>query len=200
MTAVRPDLPTTVRAHGAWLRNCLAALCVVVLLTGCGAAPIRADHLQDPAMQAIDTAFRNTVRAAHDSTKLDWHSGWTGNMWINFWRGNNRGLCYQWQQLVYTGVLPTVRRVGWKAVGVVINQGASHEHHAVIVFDPRRIDEKNLLKAPRSAPAYVLDAWRRGQADVYRLADWLQLAWVVQVPARLQQLQPTDVRHASDDH
>ena len=167
----------------AWL---LAAL---ALLAACSAVPLRPGQLQNPALRTIHTAFERTVEAAQDDPNIEWHSGWLGNMWVNFWKGDNRGLCYQWQQLVYNGVAPAARRVGWDATGIVINAGTRHEHHAVLVFDPRKVRRDALLTPEGRTHVYVLDAWREGQADIYRLTDWLKLPFAVESTARLQTLQ-----------
>lgn len=167
----------------------LAALCMcALLLSACGTAPIRSQDVRSPALARIDKAFAQTVAAAHKDPHAEWHSGWTGNMWVNFWGNNNLGLCYQWQRLVYDGVIDTVHQVGWQATGIVINKGTPHEHHAVLVYDPHRIGEKALLTAARTRPVFVLDAWRRGQADIYRLADWTAMPFWKKVPAQLQSL------------
>ncbi len=163
----------------------MAAL-AAVLVSGCASAPLAA--ITDPKLAQIQTAFEKTVRQAHTNPDVDWLSGWSGNAWVNMVGGSNRGLCYQWRDLVYAGVLPTVRRVGWTAKGIVISQGTINEHHAVVVFDPRRLPLMDVLSASVRQPAYVLDAWRRGRADIYPLHTWLQLPLFLRTPAQLRTL------------
>jgi len=162
-----------------------AVLASTLLLGACAGAPLRPSDLHSPALQQIEAAFARTVDAANNDPQRSWHSGWIGNMWVNFRREDNEGLCYQWKNLVYAGVAPTVRKVGWGVTGIVINQGTAHEHHAVLVYDPARSNRATLLSDPTHQRAFVLDAWRRGRPDIYPLADWLKLSWFKEVPARL---------------
>jgi hypothetical protein len=159
-----------------------------VLLGGCATAPLTSTAIADPALAEIQTAFEKTVRQAHTNPDVAWLSGWSGNAWVNMAGGPRYGLCYQWRDLVYAGVLPTVRRVGWSAKGIVISQGTVNEHHAVVVFDPRRLPLDKVLSASPRQPAYVLDAWRRGRADIYPLHAWLQLPLFLRTPAQLRTL------------
>jgi hypothetical protein len=65
------------------------------------------------------------------------------------------------------------------------------EHHAVVVWDPRRVRREELLPdgAP-GRPAYVLDAWQRGEPDLYRLEAWLDLPFWTRVAPRLEEPYP----------
>jgi hypothetical protein len=165
----------------------MAAL-ACILVSGCASAPLQSAAMVDPNLAEIQTAFEKTVRQAHTHTDVVWLSGWSGNAWVNMAGGSNYGLCYQWRDLVYAGVLPTVRHTGWAAKGIVINQGTVNEHHAVVVFDPQRLPLEKLLSATAQQPAYVLDAWRRGRADIYALHTWLQLPLFLRSPAQLRTL------------
>ena len=165
----------------------IAAL-AAVLLSGCAAAPLLSSAIADQKLAEIQAAFEKTVRQAHTNPDVAWLNGWSGNAWVNMAGGSNYGLCYQWRDLVYAGVLPTVRETGWEAKGIVINQGTVNEHHAVVVFDPRRLALEKVLSAGMRQPAYVLDAWRRGQADIYPLYTWLQLPLFQRKPAQLRTL------------
>ena len=172
----------------------LVTLCVllaVIAMAGCHAPPLQPDEFDRPELVAIHAAFEDAVRAAHDDPTASWHSGWMGNAWINFRGGSTRGLCYQWQAWVYQHVAPTVVDVGWEAGGVAINVGTPGEHHAVVVFDPQLVSIDHLLESAGDVPAYVLDAWRRGRADIYRLDDWLELPLRVRRPAIIQDLSKT---------
>lgn len=164
----------------------LLSLSLIVTLQGCASAPpVAPAHYGKPALLEIHQAFERTVAAARRDPEVRWRSGWAGNVMINSLPGNHRGLCYQWQSLVYAGVLPTVKQVGWHANGIVINQGTRHEHHAVVVFDPAVTDQNQIVADPHANPAWVLDAWRRGEADVFTVQQWVALPWFQQVPPKI---------------
>ena len=74
----------------------------------------------------------NTVNAAKNDPKTEWHSSWHGNFVVNTFGGDHKGLCWEWRNLVYDAVAPTARRVGWDACGVNINYGTVFEHHNLI--------------------------------------------------------------------
>jgi len=160
-------------------------LFIAITLAGCVILPVRQDDTHDPALRTIQAAFADTVTQTLNDPNENWTSGWLGNMWVNYHEANHRGLCYQWKYRVHAGVKNTVHEQGWELTGVVINEGAKHEHHAVIVYDPKRISADKLLKATTAQPVYVLDAWRQGQPDIYYISDWLQLAAEVTVAAKL---------------
>ena len=111
----------------------LALLLVAFLLTGCAAGPMRPDTIPEPQLTRIHAAFEETITAAHNDSRIAWRSGWLGNAWVNLRGEPNVGLCYQWRDLVYHGILPTVRQEGWEATGIVISRGSNNEHHAVVV-------------------------------------------------------------------
>ncbi|MDT8404309.1 hypothetical protein [Sulfuriflexus sp.] len=160
-------------------------LLVFVTLSGCVVLPLHHDSIEDPALLEIRTAFARTVEQTLNDPEQQWTSGWLGNMWINFHGDDNRGLCYEWKYRVHAGVQETVQRVGWQATAIVINRGAAHEHHAVVVYDPAQVSAGKLLAARPSEPVYILDAWRQGQADIYTMHDWLQLPMSVSVAAEI---------------
>ncbi len=171
------------------LRHLLLAVAFTgVLLSGCALQPIRPDSAPEPELAAIQQAFERTVAAAHNDPKIDWQSGWIGNARINVLGGARRGFCYEWRNLVYAGVLPTVRRVGWEATGVVISKKTYSEHSAVVVFDPKRVRLDRVLSATPGEPVYVLDAWRRGRADIYPMHAWLRLPLIVRSPPKIKPL------------
>lgn len=177
MTGAHIVLRTSLR----WIL-CLSA---AMLLSGCLNLPLHKDGINDPALQEINQAFVDTVEQAHNNPQQQWTSGWLGNMWINFHGDNNRGLCFEWKYLVHDGVKATVARVGWQSTGIVINRGAAHEHHAVVVYNPDITSRGRLLTADINQSVYVLDAWRQGQADIYTMQDWLALAGKVAVAPRI---------------
>ena len=147
-------------------------LLFTLLLTGCISLPLHNAGIDDPALQKIATRYEQVIKAAHNDPDTVWQSGWVGNMWIHYSDNTQRGLCYEWKHLVYDGVVDTVHQVGWQARGIAVKEGTAHEHHAVIVFDPKRINADNLLHADYGQ-AYVLDAWLQGKADIFHLRDWL---------------------------
>jgi len=171
-----------------FIRYSFIALCLS--LTACVVTPIQHDDINDPALKNIHQAFSQTVTDALNDPDEDWTSGWLGNMWVNFHEGRQRGLCYQWKYRVHAGVKETVHAQGWQLTGIVINQGADGEHHAVIVYDPEQIQEEKLLSANSAQAVFVLDAWRQGMPDIYHLSEWLQLARHVHVPAKLIEIKP----------
>lgn len=166
---------------------------VLAVLPSCRAhpTPLPEDALQEPALGEIHRAMRLAVERARADPHVTWHAGWSGNMVVNALGGTHKGLCYDWQQLVYTAVTPAARRVGWKAVGLAAGEGLSWEHHAVIVYDPARCEPARLLEGPPHA--YVLDAWRRGRADVFILSQWLECEQSPRVSPRIEDLDASAV-------
>lgn len=143
------------------------------LLVGCSSAAPLVDHTSDPNLARVHAALETVVRACNEDQERDWYSGWAGNAWVNFRKGPARGLCYHWQSAVYEGVLPTVRGLGWEAGGLMVHTDSFIEHHVVLVFDPSRIRYEDILGAKPPRAVYVLDAWRRGRADMFTLDDWM---------------------------
>jgi len=166
----------------------VAALLPAAALCGCSPAPLRLSETDPPQLHAVEFAFQHAVDDAHHHPELHWHSGWFGNALVNLGGTRTLGLCHHWQEWIYQQVAPAVRDVGWEVCGIAVNVGDSGEHHAVFVYNPQRLGPANLLLAPRTAPAYVLDAWRRGRADIYRLDDWLALPLRITVPPQLEDL------------
>lgn len=179
----------------------LFCLTLLALLYGCAAAPpLRPAQYGHPELVEIHRAFQQAVEDAHQDPNSHWRSGWTGNIIVNTLPDSERGLCYQWQELVYAGVLDTVKRVGWHANGIVINKATRHEHHAVIVFDPKVTDQDHILDSPQSNPAWVLDAWRRGKADIFTVQQWVELPLFKLVPPKITGVAVDDEIRASLHH
>ena len=101
-----------------------------------------------------------------------WESGWIGNISVNDDPEARRGLCFHWQELVFKKIAPLVHELGWDLVRVNINVGHFNEHHAVIVWNPDEIDRNRLLVVERP-PAWVLDAWNSGRAEIFALKEWI---------------------------
>jgi hypothetical protein len=165
-----------------------ASLASFSLLAGCSVAPLRRSEMREPELLAIHAAFERAVDTADQNPELNWHSGWMGNILVNLVGGDNQGLCYHWQEWTYQTVSPAVRETGWDVCGIAINVGWSGEHHAVLVWDPRRVARPDLLLEENAAASYVLDPWRRGSADIYRLEEWLTLPLVIHAPAEIEDL------------
>lgn len=165
-------------------RNCFFII-LCLSLTACVTQPLQPDNIRDPALQQIHQAFAKTVAEALNDPNENWTSGWLGNMWVNFHEGKQRGLCYQWKYRIHAGVKSTVLAQGWQLTSIVINKGADGEHHAVVVYNPKYLQPKQLLNATVEQPVFILDAWRQGMPDIYRLQEWLQLARHVHVPAQI---------------
>ncbi|MEM9372469.1 MAG: hypothetical protein AAGA55_02395 [Planctomycetota bacterium] len=163
---------------------------LAALVGGCvgGPRPVDVASMPDPELTKIATAFDREVERLASADDAVWHTGWGGNIIVNA-LGNaagsaHIGLCHEWRDAVYRGVVFDVRRAGWNCGGIVINRGTRQEHHAVLVARPD-LGTDALLPVPPTAGAYVLDAWRRGSADIYRLADWIELPLLIETPPEL---------------
>ncbi len=143
--------------------------------TGCAsrAHPIDPATAPDGEVLVIAMAFEETVERIHADPGTRWHSGWTGNLAVHTLGWRHRGLCHHWRDAVYEGVAPTVRGLGWDAIFLYVNWGDAGEHSAVLVYDADAAHAWPSLDDPPESGAYVLDAWRRGRADVYTLRGWL---------------------------
>lgn len=161
-------------------------LASALLLGAC--APTRVHVTGSESFDHVREAYARRVAELNHSTDEDWYSGWMGNFWVNWNGGERRGLCYQWQAAIYPAVAAAAREVGWDAVGICLNEDRSSEHHAVIVFDPALIRAEELLEASPPRPAYVFDAWRRGEPDIFLLDDWLRRGVRVVRSMRLEDL------------
>jgi hypothetical protein len=165
------------------------AVVLVVSFQSACAHPVVTQEADSADLRAIRLAFEQTVREAHDSSDEQWHSGWFGNVLVNA-NGSveHFGLCHHWQERVFAGVIDTVRDVEWQASGITINLGSPNEHHAVVVFDPEVESFDTLLAGGGSNDAWVLDAWKRGRADIFTVRDWVSLPLIVWTPPALEDL------------
>lgn len=167
-------MESAVVERSVWV--CVAGAAIVGSISGCAQpAGLASEDITNPAMVEINRQFIEAVDRINSDPDKAWHSGWVGNVFVNVLGGERRGLCYQWQERVYLEVNPTVERVGWKAVGLSVNNNVRHEHHAVLVFDPTLVSRERLLQQPMPRQGFVLDAWRRGKPDVYTLDTWLEI-------------------------
>ena len=164
-------------------------LLVIPFLAAC-ASPTRVTEGAPEGLRSIVAAFSQTVEVARRDQDVTWVHGWDGNDRIAAEGGGNlRGLCYEWQELVYRSVGPVAARVGWRASMIAVNEDWFSEHHAVMVHD-RNLGDPHDVLARRSTEAWVLDPWIHGEAEVYRLQDWLAIPWIVFAPARIEPDEP----------
>ena len=78
-------------------------------------------------------------------------------------------------------------------MGIMMNRAEQGEHHCVLVYDPTVIDEEDLLTQPpptptRPAHGWVLDAWERGEPDIYPLHEWRKVNTPIRREWELQDL------------
>lgn len=180
------ELPRSTNPNMTRSLTALLLTIFTVTLGACSHAPKVMDFDGHQAMQEISSAYIRVVQQAESQPNQDWHSGWSGNIWINVFDQEDRGLCHHWQKLVFEGISPVASRLGWEAIGININKGTMNEHHAVAVFDPTFIQMDELLKRPYSDKVYILDPWKRGKPDIYPLAQWVNLPWFKRKPAALE--------------
>lgn len=169
---------------------------MALLLSACSPAPLRRSEMQEPELRTIHAAFQEAIDKAKQDGEATWHNGWLGNVLVNLSGGDNLGLCYHWQEWTYQTMYPAVRSTGWELCGIAINVGWSSEHHSVLIWDPRRVARADLLNPSGIAAGYVLDAWRRGAADIYRLEDWLDLPLLTCAPASIEDLSELEAGNA----
>jgi hypothetical protein len=170
-----------------WPALTLAAL----HLFGCiGPGPIHDDRPLPPALAEIRRAYEHAVASRRSSPDAAWRSGWTGNVAVHLSGRRDLGLCHQWRDAVYRGIIDTARARGWSVRGLIVNWGTWLEHHAVVVYDPATIRDSHLLTSPPPRPAWVLDAWSRGRADIWTLDDWLRAN-----PSTLREPHVVDISH-----
>lgn len=166
--------------------RCLAAslVCLFLLLPACH-LPTPLKDIDDPRVAAIRPDYQAVIDYAYHNDSEIWFSGWTGNFWRNWMGGNRRGLCYEWQAVVYEGVREAAPKAGLVAIGIMKDRNKSTEHHAVLIFPKGDIVTSNagattgpeagllLLDEHEPRRAWVLDAWRYGRADIFTLDNWL---------------------------
>jgi hypothetical protein len=169
------------------LRAALLALSASAVAT-CAAPPLGPTQIAEPALVSIHTAYVEAVDWARTNGAIDWRSGWSGNAVVHLTDDRTLGLCHEWQQLVWERVRPATLEAGWQIDGISANDGTWSVHRAVVVWDPAHLDRDDLLTAPTTAPAYVLDPWRRGEPDVYTVADWVDIPLLTFTDPRLEDL------------
>lgn len=166
----------------------ITLLSLIFVLYACAPLPLAAPADHEPDLAPIQAAFEQTVARALQEPDRNWHNGRLGNMIVNIWGGNNTGLCFHWQALVYLGIQPALQNSRWRATGIEVNRGTFFEHHAVLVYDPEQVQLQGLLDSPQVRSAYVLDPWEDGKASIYRLQDWLKKPVTIKVPAKLEDI------------
>jgi hypothetical protein len=170
------------------MRNFFVSTYLLVFLFGCSVASYKYTGHKNSELTQIYNIYSKAVEATRYDNTRKWRNGAVGNIWINTFGGENYGLCYQWQNYIYKQTLSTIQDVGWISSGIVINKGTDWEHHAVIVYDPRKINKNKILDNESADQIYVLDPWRTGNADIYTLENWLKLPFIITVPASLEEV------------
>lgn len=158
--------------------------CVVVLLGGCLSPVDVGDH---PVLSQIQKDFDEVVAEIHARPDEKWYADWYGNVFANT-KNKGRGLCWHWQEAVWSGMKRRVDKLNWSAVGVVLNGGQMLEHHAVLVFDPKVIPMDEILTRKPPCPVWVLDAWRHGKPEIYKLDPWLKWGAILANSSALEDL------------
>ena len=158
---------------------------MLICLGGC-VSPVKVDAKASPELAKIRDKFQHIVQTAHADENVEWVHGWSGNSAIaeTGQDGTIMGYCYEWQELVYDKIKQTVKELEWDLVKININRDVFSEHHAVVVYDPKVISQKELLT--RFEPAWVLDAWQEGKADIFSLEEWLSIPVIVFEAAALE--------------
>ncbi len=166
-----------------------ALLLLALLCAGC-ASPVAVRDGDPPELRQLADLYTRTVQETARDPRFEWVYGWDGNDRIAE-EGNERlrGLCYEWQELIYRAIRPEAKRLGWKASMIAVNENWFSEHHAVLVHDPDRGDSGEVL-ARREEEAWVFDPWISGRPEVYRLRSWLAIPWIVFNPARIEPDEP----------
>lgn len=147
------------------------------LTAGCAATTARSPA-DPPQLAKVQKAFEQIVEEVYSRQDQVWHHGDFGNIAI-YWGGQKQyGWCHDWQEVVYTGITPTMHAIGWKADRINVGVGTPKEHHAVLIYDPKQLNRHAISKTHKQVEAYVLDAWLKGQASIFKLEDWLNLSYV----------------------
>lgn len=169
------------------MRTVTFIFCVAFcLMPGCATPPHPPANDDPQALRTIRAAFNDVVARAKSDPKIRWVSGWDGNSEIEKNPGPDiKGLCWEWQELVFSEIAPVAARVHWQIAKININRGWFSEHNAVVVWDAQRTDRKALLENGGNA-AWVLDPWQNGAPDIFTLADWLDIPVIVFESAGLE--------------
>lgn len=162
-----------------------ALLLITSILHACSLHSTHLTSVPEKGLEPILSAYRQTVRHAHENDQYSWNNGRIGNIFVNMDAENQRGLCFHWQKLVYIGIQDALTATGWRASGIAINEGSFFEHHAVLIYDPGQIKFYDILNNTDKSTLYVLDPWSSGEPRIYRLKDWLALPVTHILPARL---------------
>ncbi len=150
-------------------------LLLALALGACGPQRVERAAITDPALVRIVDAWSDAVDAAHRDPDTEWHAGWGGNFAVALGgEKRNAGRCTEWQELAYRAVRDVAPAVGWRVMMARINGQGPFEHDAVVVFDPEVLTVEHLFFVEPGDPAYILDGWVRGKADVYTLHEWSQ--------------------------
>ncbi len=156
------------------LRSIIEVLLPAIMLGGC-ASYERLDpaSIDSPGFAEIYGAYQQSVTSCLASEDEVWHAGWFGNGLVYVLDDSHKGLCYQWQDVVLEAVLPVAQAEGWQAIAINKEYDKMGEHHAVLVYEKDETKPSDFYRDAYTRPAYVLDPWRRGKADVYTMAVWM---------------------------
>jgi len=167
------------KTAGASIQQSVLALILLwAMFTGGCAATSASSPAEPPQLTEVKKAFEQIVAEVYSRQDQVWHHGSLGNLAI-YWGGDNQhGWCHEWQEVVYAGITPTLRTLGWTADRINVGVGTPKEHHAVLIYDPKQWDRHAISNTPKKVEAYVLDAWLQGQASIFTLKDWLNLRYI----------------------
>ncbi len=154
------------------------------------ACPLDADTLDDPVLRSIHARYAQLVDDLHADPATNWHAGWQGNALVHVLPGRHMGLCVDWQREVYFGLREHITAEGWQAVPIAVRVGTIREHHAVLVYDPKRVSLRLPDIARPSARSFVLDPWKRGRPDMFSMHDWLRPYAEQHPPFLIERLEP----------
>lgn len=174
----------------------VAALAALVLsaCTGYHARPLDPISIQDPTLQTIHAAYANLIDTLHRDPATAWHAGWQGNAMVHLLPGKHLGLCFDWQREVYFGLRERIAAEGWRTVPIAVRVGSMREHHAVLIFDPKRVPLRLPDIARPHTPAFVLDPWQSGKPDIYSMHAWLRPYAKQHPPFLIERLEPSVTR------
>ncbi len=173
--------------------TCLIIAILPGVLGGC-MRPI--DATGHPTLSQIQAAFNQVVAEIHARADETWHADWYGNFIVGVRGGDTRGLCWHWQEAVYTGMKPRVHQLGWAIDGIAMNADEPTEHHAVIVYNPRVIRRSEIFDYPTPRPVWVLDAWQHGKPEIYLFDDWLKFGSILPHYAELEDMEYLEGRRS----
>ncbi len=153
------------------------SLMAVMLISACAhhyVEPLDPRTIDDPALAGIADAYERLIASLRHDPETTWHAGWRGNVMVHVLPGPRAGLCVDWQREVYFGLRDEIASKGWRATPIAVRVGTPGEHHAVLVHDPASVRLRLPDIVHPESLAFVLDPWKRGQADIFPMSQWLR--------------------------